>query len=91
MVVFARIRGNGRFVGARCGVTATRRLGSAVVRNRCKRRLRELFRGHPELLEGLDVDIVVNARPGCAGAPWPQLESDYRRCVSKLTARLVGR
>jgi ribonuclease P protein component len=91
MVVFATIRKDGRLVGARCGVTATRRLGSAVVRNRCKRRLRELFSGNRELLEGLDVDLVINARHGCADAPWRVLLSDYRRCVSRLTARLAGR
>ena len=91
MVVFASIRENGEFDGARCGFTASRRVGNAVARNRCKRRLRELFWGHAQLFVGLNVDVVINARHGCVDAPWPLLQSDYRRCVTKLTARLAGR
>jgi ribonuclease P protein component len=61
-----------------------------VVRVRCKRRLRELFRLHPEELRGLNVDLVVNARSGCAEAPWEELRRDYRRCVNQLSERLSG-
>ena len=45
------------------GVTVSRRVGNAVVRNRVKRGIREWFR-HSRLgfLEGLE--IVVIARPG---------------------------
>jgi ribonuclease P protein component len=90
MVVFARARREGDQWGRRLGVTASRRIGNAVVRARCKRRLRELFRTDPGSFARADVDIVINARQGCASAPWSDLQRDYARCVEKLMTRLAG-
>ena len=61
------LRAPGRSPGAtRLGVTVSRRVGNAVVRNRVKRQIREWFRRvGREALTGSDV--VVIARPG-AGA-----------------------
>lgn len=90
MVVFAWARPEGGPVGRRLGVTASRRIGNAVIRARAKRRLRELARLDQGGLAGRDVDLVVNARRGCADAPWDELQRDYRRCVERLTERLAG-
>jgi len=90
MVVFARVRRDGDQSGRRLGVTASRRIGNAVLRARCKRRLRELFRTDSGSFAGSDVDVVINARRGCARAPWSELQRDYARCVEKLTKRLAG-
>ncbi len=90
MVVFVWTRGEGGPVGRRLGVTASRRIGNAVVRARAKRRLRELVRLDERGFAGRDVDVVINARRGCADAPWDELQRDYRRCVEKLTERLAG-
>jgi ribonuclease P protein component len=50
----------------RLGITASRRVGNAVVRNQIKRRVREWFRRCGQsLLPGLDV--VVIARASAAG------------------------
>jgi ribonuclease P protein component len=87
-VVFARERERPD-EGCRLGVTASRRLGSAVVRSRCKRRLRELYRRHRAELAGLNADIVLNARRGCDEAAWGELEDEYLRCVRKLRDRLT--
>ena len=47
---------------ARLGVAASRAVGGAVVRNRCKRIVRDLFRRHQhEISPGLD--LIVSARP----------------------------
>ena len=46
----------------RLGITATRRMGGAVQRNRAKRLLREWFRKVRESLPA--VDLVVNPREG---------------------------
>jgi ribonuclease P protein component len=90
MVVFVWTRAAGGPVGRRLGVTASRRIGNAVVRARAKRRLRELVRLDERGFVGRDVDVVVNARRGCADAPWDELQRDYRRCLDKLTERLAG-
>jgi ribonuclease P protein component len=46
---------------ARVGVTASRKIGGAVVRNRAKRLVREAFRHTPELWPS-DIDLVVIVR-----------------------------
>ena len=79
--------------GGRFGVTATRKMGGAVVRNRAKRRLRELYRLH--LLDGAapSCDIVANARRSSATAPWAELEKDFMRCLEqgrRLTTNDLG-
>lgn len=47
---------------SRLGVTTTRKLGNAVVRNRARRLVREAYRTHrQELPSGLDLVFVVRA------------------------------
>ena len=58
----------------RLGVAATRKLGSAVVRNRAKRLARELFR-RQKPPAGLDVVLVP--RREMLDAPFSSLEADY--------------
>lgn len=48
----------------RLGISASRRLGNAVVRNRWKRLLREAFRlSRPQLPEGVDLIIIPCGEP----------------------------
>jgi len=67
----------------RYGVTASRKVGGAVTRARCKRRLRELYRLHRRQRDVEGLDIVANARRGCAAAPWANLEEDFLRCLRR--------
>jgi ribonuclease P protein component len=60
--------------GPRFGVAATRKLGTAVERNRAKRLARELFRRH-KIAAGQDVIIVP--RREMLDAPFDSLEADY--------------
>jgi ribonuclease P protein component len=64
-------------------VTASRRVGGAVVRSRCKRRLRELYRIHRHVFGDFPVDVVANARRSCATAPWKELERDFLASVHR--------
>jgi ribonuclease P protein component len=78
----------------RFGVAATRKLGSAVERNRAKRRARELFRRRKNI-GGLD--IVIVPRREMLDAPFATLEADYiallgrRREPSRGASRRAGR
>jgi len=62
----------------RLGITVPARVGGAVVRNRVKRRLREVFRLHrPSLPRGWD--IVLNPREAAARVPFRSLEKELMR------------
>jgi ribonuclease P protein component len=56
-------------------VTASRKVGSAVVRNRVKRRIRDAFRRRRSLLPA-GVDVVVIARPSAAALPGPAVAEE---------------
>jgi ribonuclease P protein component len=62
----------------RLGITVPRRLGTAVLRNRIKRRIREIFRLHRQELPG-GWDIVLNPRPAAATVAYPALERELLR------------
>lgn len=65
---------------ARCGFSVSRRVGSAVVRNRVKRRLREIVRLTP-LPPGWD--IVFIARPRVAAARYANIEKSVRGLLAR--------
>lgn len=64
----------------RLGVIATRRLGNAVKRNRCKRLLRELFRRHQDALPA-NCDVVLMARSRLTEMTFAEIEPRYLRHV----------
>ena len=82
---FALARGFGE---SRLGITATRKLGGAVVRNRCRRRIREAVRRQREALVERGWDVVVNVRSGCQDAPWLALQEDILQCMRRVERRM---
>jgi ribonuclease P protein component len=73
---------------SRIGITATRKLGKANVRNRLKRWTREIYRRQREPL-GLDdcaMDIVVNVKPNAAECSF----DDFSRDLSRVLGRMVS-
>lgn len=68
----------------RLGLTASRKLGSAVVRNRLRRRCREIYRRWPERRRLPAVDIVVNLRHPAAKATFTALRESLERQLARL-------
>ena len=67
----------------RLGLTVSTKLGHAVVRNRVRRRLREVYRLHEDQL-ALGVDVVIVARVRASQASFQQLDESFVRLCEKL-------
>ena len=76
------VRRNGRGDN-RLGFTVSTKLGGAVVRNRVRRRLREIYRLSENAL-ALGCDVVVVARVRAASSDYHQLEKSFLRLADKL-------
>lgn len=72
----------------RLGIVASKRVGGAVVRNRAKRRLRELFRRKPTRttlgFDGPALDVVAIAKREMIDAPFAAVEADFHAALEKL-------
>ena len=67
----------------RVGLPVSAKLGHAVVRNRVRRRFRELYRLHrADMLPGWDIIMVGRVR--AAELPYHKLEKQYLRCLAEL-------
>jgi ribonuclease P protein component len=71
---------------SRIGITATKKLGKANIRNRLKRWTREVYRRQREPL-GIDarpLDVVVNVKPNAADAVFADYSRDLVRALQRL-------
>jgi ribonuclease P protein component len=75
------VKGSG---GSRAGFVVSRRLGSAAVRNRVRRRLREIVRTHQHDLRD-DVWLVLIARAAAASADYRGLEDEWLRLAKRAS------
>ena len=79
LVLYAR---RNRTEGNRVGITVGKKLGKAHIRNRVRRRIREVYRLNEEkFLPGYD--IVVVARTRAIGASFDQLMKAYLSLAQK--------
>lgn len=70
----------------RLGFITARSVGTAVVRNRVRRRLKAICAGQlPSVEEG--TDIVIRALPGSSTASWVTLQSEVVRGINKGSGR----
>jgi ribonuclease P protein component len=69
---------------SRVGIITTRRIGNAVLRARCRRRIRELHRLNRRQIEP-GYWIVAIAKTDCATAAWKNLETEWLRLLGKLS------
>ncbi len=68
---------------ARLGVTITKKVGNAVMRNRIRRLLREIFRRHRDLFPAAS-DIVVVVKRGARELSYVELLDEIRRARGAL-------
>ena len=80
MVVYCQRNRAGR---SRLGITVSTKLGKAVVRNKVRRRLREIYRLNKDrMLPGYDVIIVARVR--AAHTTYQKLEASYLKALDQL-------
>jgi len=70
----------------RVGIIASRRVGKAVDRNRCKRLLRETFRLRQETLPA-SCDVLLIARSGLAAATLHDVLPEFDKAVAVYNRR----
>ena len=80
MVVYCR---KNRLGHNRLGITVSVKLGHAVVRNRARRRLREVYRVNSGALKQ-GYDIILVARGKTVSTGWKELNDTFLRLCRKL-------
>ena len=76
---------------SRLGVTVSRRIGNAVMRNRVKRRVREIFRKQIRAQLPAGTSIVVIARGGAAALASPAISDELTMAARNLRGRIAER
>jgi len=87
-VLYAAVLTDGS--GARLGVTVSRRIGNAVVRNRVKRRVRECFRLELRQILPIHTELLVIARTGAGQLSSLDLYSQLHQASGSLARRLAA-
>jgi ribonuclease P protein component len=81
MTLLAQPNGRGR---DRLGIIASKRLGGAVVRNRAKRRVRDVFRRNQVHAPADALDLVVIPKHELLSAAMPAIEADFVAAVRRI-------
>jgi ribonuclease P protein component len=76
--------------GTRLGISVGRRSGSAVTRNRLRRRVREIFRRQRPAVSG-GLRLVVNVKPSAAQTSFSEFARDYLSALERGLSRLRPR
>jgi ribonuclease P protein component len=69
---------------ARLGITASRKVGKSVVRQRLKRRVREIYRRWERRSDLPSLDLIVNLKPTAAEASFAELRRELLRQLASL-------
>ena len=72
----------------RVGLTASKKIGNAVRRNRARRRMRALARSHLAPLARPGVDYVLIARHDTSSCDWQDLVTGLQKAIGYLHHKL---
>ena len=72
----------------RTGFTVTKKLGSAVIRNRTRRRLREVVRLCPDLGMMVGYDVVFVGRQSTKDRPFSKLQADLKYALHEIKRQM---
>ena len=77
---------------SRIGITATRKMGKANVRNRLKRWTREVYRRErdPLALDSRSFDLVVNVKNNAAEVSFDDFSRDLGRALARVAEQSRG-
>jgi ribonuclease P protein component len=85
--LYAYRRGEG---GVRLGLAVGKAVGTAVIRNRVKRRLRDVFRRHKDMVPP-GYDLFVRALPASAHTSYAELQRAWHQTMEELRRREARR
>lgn len=72
---------------ARIGFTVTKKVGNAVIRNRIRRRLREVVRLNATSCVQRDHDYVLIAREAALHSPFSALVKDFQKSMGNVSKK----
>lgn len=75
----------------RLGITASRKVGGAVLRHRLKRRIREVYRRWSGRRGLPAMDLVVHVKPAAAESDFAELRLDLERLLKSSRRRPADR
>jgi ribonuclease P protein component len=73
---------------SRIGFTVTKKTGNAVIRNRIRRRLREVVRLNATSCVQPNHDYVLIAREAALHSPFPALVSDFHKAMGNVSKKM---
>ena len=83
-------RASGADLPRACFVASTQAVGAAVLRNRAKRRMRETFRRHQNLLPAT-CDLLLVARSSVNQWPFSKVERAFAEACGRIGSNLSSR
>ena len=74
----------------RTGLTASKKVGNAVLRNRAKRRMRVLMAQLGQMQTPCRADYVLVARQSLTSADWPNLCAEFTTAAERVNRKLLA-
>ena len=85
---FVALAGFNKIENYRVGFTASKRVGNAVFRNRCKRRMRAMARQLLPSLGFVGVDYVFIAKKSLVTANWNDFVEQAEKAIQNLNKKI---